>query len=1062
MKVFKKLTSVFLSFMMIIGTLFSYGVSNNISYAAENNDTLTLPITIRDAHMDGFIFENDTNRAFGEGHGDVFTGLVQNTLDSNNKIVYNDTTEYGIAGLAKNIQNSLNTNSVRGSYKKLLYALRGQLDYTVDWSNRIKYRLGSKTDSAPKDLTKFENIKTCYDAAYWMTYYMFRDDGSFTYEGKTEYLTKTVDSYDKLVLNNNNGVYSFSASKSNEKVLYDTNNKLIQNSDNGSQRGGFFPLNELGFGNEYQTKNFAYTLESNGKFVYHKDENLYFDFLGDDDVYLFINKKLALDIGGQHGQESGKIYLNNQCTLSGQTSKTWAQYLGLEEGGIYDFNFFYVERHTSEANLGIKTNIRVYDASAVPQKNAYLEDTKIPYNGLVAAGSTINYEFVLSNTGDTKITDLTFVDDKLGVNLSSTNITLNNLTDINDITVYIGNDKDGYKSQSVTVDQLKEILKNGIVNGQTIKIKGFKYKLSNENNVTVKNIVNYTAKSGDKNLSGNRDNVVVTVASSDKAFVLDYGKPVTYEYSKVFSNVTGATQEIKLVDGQGKYGTMTNDTSNKLIKYTLNKFMAGIDRFTFNEYITSKDEDNKEFTTTLQTNVKMIPATTIYYEDNFGVQGNQDADAGIVYSGNWTVANPDDNPQKGDGAYGYDSSYGDDSGDSNGTVSIVEGNGSTTKAKFNFTGTGFDIVGRTSKDSGSIRVDIYKVDDKGNVSSEIKKSKLVVTEYKGDENLSTLYQIPVLKIRDLDHGKYQAVITVYGQNIFSKNTKFYLDGIRIYNPMGDNEEANNKYIEDKEGYPEYIELRDKLIDSGNLDSSGKATNSVLFIDQNGEANLKQYKLTGPNNEIYLAKNQSVGFKIDKTSNIASIQIGAKSLNGEAAIIVGTDNDSTKNKIINLKSATDMYYDITDYVKSDGIVFVKSTGNQPVSLTQLKITYKTEPTKAMSLMVNRAVMTVASESYTNLKINSASFNVKSTKINRNIVMTVKASKDVKKLSVLDKSGKKVTLKKVTLKEGSNENIFKVILKSPSKSDSKYYYQIIGLDKTRKEESEKFNTNTIVVK
>ena len=78
------------------------------------------------------------------------------------------------------------------------------------------------------------------------------------------------------------------------------------------------------------------------------------------------------------------------------------------------------------------------------------------------------------------------------------------------------------------------------------------------------------------------------------------------------------------------------------------------------------------------------------------------------------------------------------------------------------------------------------------------------------------------------------------------------------------------------------------------------------------------------------------------------------------------------------------------------------------------------------------------------------------------MTVKASKDVKKLSVLDKSGKKVTLKKVTLKEGSNENIFKVILKSPSKSDSKYYYQIIGLDKTRKEESEKFNTNTIVVK
>ena len=102
---------------------------------------------------------------------------------------------------------------------------------------------------------------------------MSRDGGSFAYNGQTEYLTKTVDSYDKLVLNNNNGVDSFSASKSNEKVLYDTNNKLIQNSDNGSQRGGFFPLNGLGFENKRQNKNFAYTLESNGKFVYHKDEN---------------------------------------------------------------------------------------------------------------------------------------------------------------------------------------------------------------------------------------------------------------------------------------------------------------------------------------------------------------------------------------------------------------------------------------------------------------------------------------------------------------------------------------------------------------------------------------------------------------------------------------------------------------------------------------------------------------------------------------------------------------------------------------------------------------------
>ena len=947
MKVFKKLTSVFLSFMMIIGTLFSYGVSNNISYAAENNDTLTLPITIRDAHMDGFIFENDTNRAFGEGHGDVFTGLVQNTLDSNNKIVYNDTTEYGIAGLAKNIQNSLNTNSVRGSYKKLLYALRGQLDYTVNWYNRIEYRLGSKTDSAPKDLTKFENIKTCYDAAYWMTYYMFRDGGSFDYNGQTEYLTKTVDSYDKLVLNNNNGVYSFSASKSNEKVLYDTNNKLIQNSDNGSQIGGFFPLNKLGFGNEGQNKNFAYTLESNGKFVYHKDENLYFDFLGDDDVYLFINKKLALDIGGQHGQESGKIYLNNQCTLSGQTSKTWAQYLGLEEGGIYDFNFFYVERHTSEANMGIKTNIHVYDPEAVPQKNAYVGDEQIPYGGYVAEGTKINYEFVLTNDGKVNIKNLTFVDNKLKDNagnplyLSKDNITLNKDTQITDLTVFRGSGNDFEKIKIESKEQLQKLLAEGIKVGKTIKIKGFNYTLGSEK---IQNIMSYTAESedGSKTISGNRDNIVIPVASSDKAFIIDFGKPVTYTYDKVFDKVDGSTShEISLGESEektGEYGTMKNNTSQESITYKLTKFMEGIDTFRFNEMIKTV-QDKKEIVYNRQTNVKMVPGTSIYYEDNFEIENeNGTKTTAITYDGNWTVLDKDniegDSIQEviGDGETGYDSNYNKDDSKlsySAGSIHMITApSNSTAKASFEFKGTGVDIYSLTNGITGKIQVAVWKQKEDGTYPKTAVYRKTIDTKY----NSGTAYQLPVVNFRgDETTAKYKVQITV------GKGQTFYLDAVRIYNPIGN---VNNNY--GQESGVKYVSIRQQSLNPTKFTVTGDVfidaylknpAKTVTLSDTTTEEIINEYTNYGRKTEVVIAPGKTVTLTLANPSSF--LELGARidavsPLEGGSADGKVTVNENP----INVNSSTDMYYTIS--AKDNKIIKITNNTDKLIAITNLKL------------------------------------------------------------------------------------------------------------------------------
>lgn len=991
------------------GKTYDYGLvhSHNNDGNVSSVNGGTLPGESYGTRIAGTTLENTGYDASDSFSGNYYfwgnkwsrSGMVESELGSNGMPVYTNAT---VARVAQELAaGNYNSDEMAGVVN----------DNDVIYDTFLKP--GAARSVVGKDAEKmsttfasaktWSNITNAYDLAWYLLNTLYQADTNTTEVTGTDKQTYQVpiygmgvDAYDRLILTEKDGIYSFDAA--NEKNNYDTESRSIYEDDTASSLQ-FYPIDGLGYdailgdttdktdsphekdkyGNITATvrpehPNGSYTLRGEAQFVYQ--DNLYFEFSGDDDVYMYINGVLALDLGGAHGICTKRVNLKDVATKC-----------HLTPGEVATFTFFYMERNSDASNFKIETNMELVQRDIAVQKKAY--DTnyanEIPSNMSVPTGTTVAYDLILTNKSNSVMNQIKFTDTddceatvSFGYGVKAPQIAAGTvrkengsvtLGELNSYVIYITegdneNEKEVANTRKTlaSLDALsKAVAETKLLPGQSLHVRFLTatFDVNSSTILSYRNTVAATASVGGTSLSDTASHELYSYNANDtgRTYVVDFGLPL--KITKIFSVAPSNIGDVQLSSSNTlKYGTviLTGTGANVELVYTrtADKTIDNAETIVL-DVVYKMGNSN----VSLQKTLTIIPASNVYYEDSLAAFTNG---KGAAENATWsTVDNDDQTTTKGggtdvyqaleelgkSGVYGYDKQYNSSSMLSMGTAHKVTVTSEMLKnwkdhadsawptASFTFTGTGFDVISLTNNKSGAIFVDVYA----GSKAEGKAEKKYVVNNYYGytynkdtktwevTPNVdNTLYQIPVMKITDLAYGEHTVVIKVAYSEYFDTANKseysFWLDAIRVYNPMG----KDYDYTADNEGYPQYIKLRDELA------KTAETNKGVVFIDGAANASIADYANFGPNNEVYLANGQAISFKVPEDDKIASIQIGAKAPDGKSASMVVNDNDESART---LNTATEMYYEIS---KTGNQFTIANKGEGILSLTNLKITY----------------------------------------------------------------------------------------------------------------------------
>ncbi len=470
---------------------------------------------------------------------------------------------------------------------------------------------------------------------------------------------------------------------------------------------------------------------------------------------------------------------------------------------------------------------------------------------------------------------------------------------------------------------------------------------------------------------------VFTYKATDKVYVFDYGleSDLTkkngqdglfeggvfyndnatgeYETSATLDKVEGASGNSQTeVTADANVTIKSDGSSEGSVTFKPTAFMDKAENYTYAADIVKKntqlDTTNPETGTVVNGTIKVMPANTVYYEDNFNADKTGDGTMKIIYTdGVNTSSDAPTDKQSNDQSenYGQDDVYADDLEESGGSLTSMEnGDG----AYFTFKGTGFDIISRTNDKTAGIMAYVYKgekttfeVKDftssaKNDPTNPLLKTIAVDTYYSNGD----LYQVPVISTEMEEYGQYTVYIRAL--RTYTGQTTIYIDGVRIYNPLNEN---TDDYIETEKNVS-ISELRGLYADDKNIEivapdpeGGGYYVDGETAVEQYlpdkpevgayvGAETLEDVINNGPNNELYMPVDNGIAFKVNKWGEADwTLQIGAKSVSADEG--QNSEESETADKSITiyvkpddptitayaevvtykLNTSTDMYYDI---------------------------------------------------------------------------------------------------------------------------------------------------------